>query len=198
MAEVKITYSQILKKLGLAGEQLKEEQVSSFLESLVRAYRSQKVYIWGAGRSGLVGRAFAQRLGHLGFNVYFLEDTVIKPMDPGDILICISGSGSTKSTLARAESAKEIGGKVIAITSYAHSPLGSLADLVVEVPGRELSGSMREYEARQLRGEHEPLTPMGTVFELSCSVFLDSMISQLAKMLGVKEEEMEKRHANIE
>jgi len=200
MAEVKKDFLNLTQLVMGAGEYLKEDQLEAFLNELETAYKEKrKVYTAGAGRSGLVARAFAMRLGHLGIDSYFVGDTVVPKSSREDLMICVSGSGKTKSTLAYAEKAKELGLKVIALTSYKDSPLGSLADLIVEIPGRErIEGNDVDYETRQLLGAHTPLTPMGTLFELNASVVCDSIISVLAKRFKIKEEEMRNRHADIE
>jgi 6-phospho-3-hexuloisomerase len=79
--------------------------------------------------------------------------------------VAISGSGSTQVVVAAAEAAKKMKAKVAAVTSYYDSPLGRLADLVVFVPGRTKLASMDDYFARQILGIHEPLSPLGTLFE---------------------------------
>jgi 6-phospho-3-hexuloisomerase len=55
-----------------------------------------------------------------------------------------------------------------------------------------------EYSTRQLIGEHESLAPMGTMFEDSCMVFLDSVIAELMGRLAISEESMRMKHATIE
>jgi len=87
---------------------------------------------------------------------------------------------------------------VVAVTSYPDSPLGMLADLVVWVPGRAKTSRVVDFFARQILGIHEPLAPLGTLFEDTAAVFLDGVIYALMKELGVNEEEMAARHANIE
>jgi 6-phospho-3-hexuloisomerase len=52
--------------------------------------------------------------------------------------------------------------------------------------------------ARQLVGEREPLTPLGSVFENNCMVFLDSLVVELMHRLGRTEEDLKRRHATIE
>ncbi len=200
MAEVKRDYLNLTQLMKDSGKYLKEEQLEALLDELEIAYKGEKnVYLAGAGRSGLVARAFAMRLAHLGIKSCFVQDTVTPKSSEGDLMICISGSGKTKSTLGYAERGKEVGLRVIAITSYPNSPLGRLADLVVEVPGREtIENNNTDYEARQLLGKHAPFTPMGTLFESNASCLCDSVISVLAKKFKVREEEMRKRHTDIE
>jgi len=56
----------------------------------------------------------------------------------------------------------------------------------------------KDYIARQITGEMEPLGPLGTMFENACMVFLDSLIVELMARVGITEDEIRKRHANIE
>uniref|UniRef100_A0A832EWL5 6-phospho-3-hexuloisomerase n=2 Tax=Ignisphaera aggregans TaxID=334771 RepID=A0A832EWL5_9CREN len=178
---------------------LRRSQVEQFVEVLVKAYHeSRKVLVMGAGRSGLVGRAFALRLKHLGFDVYVLGDTIISPVRKNDIAIAISGSGRTALIVTAAEAAKQVGAIVVAITTYIDSPLAKLADIVVEVPGRTKVSAIEDYFARQVLGIHEPLAPLGTLFEDCTMVFLDSIIAELMGRLHKNEEDLRNEHANIE
>jgi 6-phospho-3-hexuloisomerase len=94
--------------------------------------------------------------------------------------------------------AKKLKAKVVAITSQIQSPLAFTADQIVEIPGREEKAREDEYTSRQLIGQHESLAPMGTLFEDTCMIFLDSIIVEIMNMLGLTEESMRKRHATIE
>ncbi len=180
-------------------ETLDISQIESLIDLLYKAYiEKRKVLVMGAGRSGLVGRAFAMRLLHLGFNSYVLGDTIVPSISKGDLAIAISGSGRTQLIVTAAEAAKKVGAIVVAITTYPDSPLGALADLVVWVPGRAKSSRMDDFFARQILGIHEPLAPLGTLFEDTTAVFLDGVIYALMLRLGANEEDLKSRHANIE
>ena len=175
------------------------EDVAAFVDLLVNTYRSEKkVLVVGAGRSGLVGRAFAMRLMHLGFRSYVLGETITPSVGENDVVVAISGSGTTTLVVAAAEAAKKMKAKVVAITSYRDSPLASYADIVVQVPGRTKVAKMDDYFARQILGLHEPLAPLGTLFEDTAMVMLDAVIAELMYRLGKTEEDVKSRHANIE
>ena len=190
---------EILKGISDAMEKVDPENVEDLVNELIRAHdEGRRVLVVGAGRSSLVGRAFAMRLMHLGLNVYVLGETINPSVADGDIVLVISGSGSTALPVTVAEMAKKLGVRVLAMTSNPESPLGKLADLTVVVPGRSKAAREDEYHSRQLLGEHESLTPMGTLFENSAMVFLDSLIVELMDWLGVSEDEMKRRHAAIE
>ncbi len=180
-------------------EIISEEEKNKMIETLVDAYnRGARILVMGAGRSGLVGRAFAMRLLHLGFQVYVLGETIIPRIKEGDVVIAISGSGRTRLIVTAAEAAKQVGAKIIALTTYPDSPLGKLADIVVRVPGRTKIAKEEDYFARQILGIHEPLAPLGTLFEDTSLVFLDGVVVELMNKLGKTEEDLRNAHANIE
>jgi 6-phospho-3-hexuloisomerase len=178
---------------------IKLEEIEKFVKTIEEIYRAnRKILVVGVGRSGLVGRAFAMRLRHLGARSYVVGETITPSVEEGDLLVAISGSGSTQIVVAAAEAAKRMKAKVAAITTYYDSPLGRLADLVVFVPGRTKLASMDDYFARQILGIHEPLSPLGTLFEDASMVVLDAVVAELMKRLGKNESELARRHANIE
>ncbi|MEM3949027.1 MAG: SIS domain-containing protein, partial [Zestosphaera sp.] len=135
-------FTSISKFLTYSLSELSLEDIEKFINKLVSIYYdSKKILVLGAGRSGLVGRAFAMRLSHLGFNVYVFGETINPPINPGDVLMAISGSGRTRLVVTAAEVAKTLGAIVISITTYPDSPLGRMSDVVIRVPGRtKISG----------------------------------------------------------
>ena len=190
---------EIIEGAKRALSELDYEQVEKMIQMILEA-RNKKIFVVGMGRSGFVGRAFALRLMNLGFNVYFIGETITPAAEKGDLLIAISGTGATKIVLTASAAAKEIGAKVIAVTSFPESPLGKIADHVVVVGGRTKAGWPKEadYFARQLVGEREPLTPLGSIFENNCMIFLDSLVVELMARLGKTEEDIARRHASLE
>ncbi|MCX8208383.1 MAG: 6-phospho-3-hexuloisomerase [Sulfolobales archaeon] len=192
-------YHSLVKYLEAASDFISESELEYFVKTLESVYRENKrAFIVGVGRSGLVGRAFAMRLMHLGFSAYVVGETVTPAARAGDLLIAISGSGRSAAVVAAAEVAKSLNMMVVALTSYADSPLAKKADLVVIIPGRTKVSREDRWEVRQLLGLHEPLAPLGTQFEIVAQVVLDSVISELMHRLGVEEEEMKEYHANVE
>ena len=182
-----------------ASKMISTDETKKFLNMLVEAYNlRKKVLVVGAGRSGLVGKAFAMRLMHLGFNVYVLGETTTPSVTKNDLVIAISGSGSTEIIITVTKIAKRIGARVIAITSYKNSPLGQMSDHMIIIPGRTKVASEKDYLVRQILGLHEPLAPLGTLFENTAMSFLDGIISELMDLLNKDEEDLRKKHANVE
>ncbi|HID19273.1 TPA: 6-phospho-3-hexuloisomerase [Candidatus Bathyarchaeota archaeon] len=191
--------AEIVKAVTANIEQISPEQTRKLVDILVEARKTgKKILVLGAGRSGLVGRAFAMRLMHLNFNVHVVGETITPAVVKDDILFAISGSGTTTLVITAAKIAKKVGAKVIAITSHPRSPLGRCADHVIVVYGRTKLARKRDYFSRQILGVHEPLAPLGTIFEIAAAIFLDALIVELMDRLGIGEEEMKSRHATIE
>ena len=176
-------------------EKIDKKQVTKFVDKIIH---SRNIFVVGAGRSGLVGKAFAMRLMHLGFKVYVVGETITPSVMPGDLVIAISGSGKTIFTLNSIKVAKKLNATVATVTSYGQSPIAKLSDAVVVIKGREMKGAKSDYFSGQLTGAHEPLTPLGSLFELTTMIFLDAIITELMTVYKEEERDIEKRHANIE
>ncbi len=190
-------YTEIMDRVKDSIDHVDEEEISRFVDLLVKE-RSHRILVLGVGRSGLVGRAFAMRLMHLGFSVFVMGETITPAIGKGDLVVAISGSGKTKLAITAAEISEEVGAKVVAITSFTENQLGRMAHYVVKVRGRTIIAEERDYFTRQIAGIHEPLAPLGTIFEDACTIFLDSLIPELMHRLGLSEKQLKKRHATIE
>ncbi len=174
---------------------LNEEDMESLIKAIIT---SEKVFLYGAGRSGLVAKAFAMRLMHLGITVYVVGESVTPSITDKDLLITISGSGETTSIVTSGKIAKSSGAKLAVITSYPTSSLGKMADIVVLIKGRTKLIGEKDFFLRQIKGEHYPLAPLGTLFEVAVLVFLDALIVELMVRLGKTEDEMRYRHTQLE
>jgi 6-phospho-3-hexuloisomerase len=144
-----------------------------------------RIFVGGAGRSGLVSRFFAMRLVHSGYQVSMVGEVVTPAMKDGDLLVVISGSGGTKTLLPILETAKSKGGKIAVISMKSSSAMSDLADLTVQI-GND---------------DSFPLTkgmPMGTTFELSTLIYLEAVIGEIIFDKDLTEEGMRAIHANLE
>jgi len=188
---------QITKGVENTLSKISHRQVENMINMLLWA-KYKHILIIGVGRSGLIGKAFAMRLMHLDFDVYVMGETITPAIGHGDLIIAISGSGTTKLAVTAAEIGKEVGARIIAVTSHPNSDLGKIADHVVQIRGRTKIAKEKDYFLRQLTGVHEPLAPLGTIFELSAMIFFDSLVAELIKKLGKSEGELHRKHATIE
>ncbi|RLF37682.1 MAG: 6-phospho-3-hexuloisomerase, partial [Thermoplasmata archaeon] len=86
-----------------------EEDITKLCKLLLKAKR---IFVYGAGRSGLVAKAFAIRLVHLGFQAYVIGETITPPVRVGDLVLIISGSGETMPSVMTADIARDMKVKV--------------------------------------------------------------------------------------
>uniref|UniRef100_A0A7C4BA83 6-phospho-3-hexuloisomerase n=1 Tax=Thermofilum pendens TaxID=2269 RepID=A0A7C4BA83_THEPE len=200
MAEdVKKCMVSLAEYISKIAEEIDSESVNRFLKILTAALANKrKILVVGAGRSGLVAKAFAMRLMHLGFNVYVVGETITPSISEGDVLIAVSGSGSTQVVISVASAAKSVKATVIAITSFEDSPLAKISDHVVKIPGRTKVAVETDYFARQVLGLYEPIAPLGTLFEDAALLFFDGVIVALMNILGLEEKDLKEKHANVE
>ncbi len=148
-------------------------------EMIKEIRKSRRVFIVGAGLNSFVAGIFATRLAHLGYVAYSTE-TLMPPIEEGDLLIAISGSGFTRPTVDYAKVAKEVGAKVVAITSFKDSELAKIADILVEIPGRIITEKYKkDYLERQIAGIVEPKASKVMNFEILCILLIDAIIDDL-------------------
>jgi len=156
-------------------------------ERIVRLFfDANRIFVYGAGRSGLVARAFAIRLVHLGFQTFVIGETIGAPVKKGDLVVLVSGSGETIPAVMTAEIARNISAQVIVITGEKNARITRFADVIIS-----LGSSCKEPECSRL-------APLGTLFEASAWVFLDGLVAELMERKGETEKSMRLRHATLE
>jgi 6-phospho-3-hexuloisomerase len=162
------------------------EQVERLMQAITDA---ESVFVCGAGRSLLMMQAFAMRLVHLGMTAYVVGETVTPAIAPGNLLVAGTGSGQTRMTLAMVEAAKARTATTCAITAHPHSPIGTMADFVVEIP---TPVTVAADVARS------SVQPPGSLFEQCLLVLCDTVVMTCMQRLGVTEEMMRARHTKFE
>ncbi len=192
---VKTAMLEIVKHVSNIIDDLKDSDIDMMIDAI---RNSERIFVMGAGRSGLASKAFAMRLVQLGLTAYVIGEVVTPAMTNKDLLIAVSGSGETRSIVSAAKTAKGVGSKVLAVTSYPESSLGKIVDYVVRVKGKTKIDIEKDYLKHQIEGTHTSLTPLGTLFEDTVMVFFDGIIAGLMAQLGREEIYMKKRHATLE
>jgi 6-phospho 3-hexuloisomerase len=147
---------------------------------------SNRIFVYGAGRSGLVAKAFAIRLVHLGFHTFVIGETITAPVQKGDLVIIVSGSGETIPAVMTAEIANNLGAKVVSITGKKNSDIAKFADVTLFISADCEEISRKKY------------APLGTLFEASVWILFDGIIADLLESRNETEEMMRKRHATLE
>lgn len=142
---------------------------------------ARQIVVAGRGRSGMMGSAFARRLGQMGLSAWGLDDTTVPRLAEGDVLVACTGSGTTPTVLSLMDTARKGGARVLLVTR-APARDRSMADVVVEL---DVPRTGSEY-------------PLGTLFEASLLAFLDLAVVELVAALGATEDELGARHTNLE
>jgi 6-phospho-3-hexuloisomerase len=176
---------QIAGELRRTVQLIPEEQVRQLSEKLLQA---ERIFVAGSGRSGLMMRAFAMRLMHLGLTVYVVGETVTPGIAAMDVLVIGSGSGETKSLVSMAGKAKTVGADVALVTILPESALGRQADVLVAIPA----------VTKDSKDGSSSVQPMGSLFEQSLLLVLDAMILRIMAAMKLDGPAMFGRHANLE
>ncbi len=172
----------LLDKISSVLSVTEQSNAAKLLKLLDEAGR---IFVGGAGRSGLVSRFFAMRLVHSGYQVNMVGEIVTPAIKSGDLFLVISGSGGTKTLLPLLETAKSKGAKIVVISMKNKSPMSDMADLTIQIGNDDSFGLTKGM-------------PMGTTFELSNLIYLEAVISELIHAKGLTEEGMRAIHANLE
>ena len=185
---VKQTGKTIIEELRPIFLGIKEEEVNNLI-MLIEERMGKRIYLIGQGRSGLMARAFAMRLMHLGFNVFVTGETITPGIEKGDLVIACSGSGETGITCYLADKAKKICAEIAAITAKRDSRLAKTADIVVVIPATPKFAKAEK--------EHSIQHP-GSLFEQGLLLLLDTVVVLLRERRGETSSNMNIRHTNLE
>lgn len=159
--------------------------------SLVAAIASgRRVFVLGAGRTGLVGQMFAMRLRQMGLPAFIVGSPGCIAIGTGDLLLLASGSGGKATHREMVRVAKAAGATLALVTAEAAAPLAEEAGIVVRIPS---VGRGEESELNRL-----PHQPLNTLFEQAALLFLDAVVVELMMRLKVPAALMRSRHANLE
>jgi len=175
----------ILQELEQTLGKVREDQIAAAIRAVLGARR---IFVAGAGRSGLALKMVAMRLMHLGLAVHVVGETTTPAISRGDLLLVASGSGSTKSAVAAAEVARNVKADVLVITTAPASRLGELATWIVEIPA-----ATKQDHAGNLSHQYA-----GALFEQAVLLTMDSVFQEMWYRNGASAEQLYKRHANLE
>ena len=170
---------EILEELKAVFKALPEDAAAKMAQSINAHAR---VFMYGAGRSGLMLRAFAMRLAQMGRSVYVVGETTTPSIGMGDLLLLASASGTTHSVCYYAETAKKARAELYVITATPDSPLTNICPVDVLLP----AGS------KDCRGGSSQI--MGSLFEQALLIFLDAVVRHIPADRAV----MRRQHANLE
>nr|MDT0662449.1 6-phospho-3-hexuloisomerase [Micromonospora sp. DSM 115978] len=161
----------------------------SLWETLPAVLRQARLtFTVGNGRSGLVMRMAAMRFMHVGLTAHVVGETTTPAIASGDVLIAVSGSGSTNGVLHAARQAVKAGATVVAVTANGGSELAGLADVLLTIPAPEKTDRDTGRGSQQYAG---------SLFEQSVLLAFEGVFVELWRQGGEDVDEMYRRHANL-
>ena len=179
----------ILKELENLAKEIHQEELETVCESMCSAQKEgKKIFLAGAGRSGCVVRAFANRLMHLGFICHFVGEITTPPLKEGDILFVLSGSGRTESLVKMAEKTKQCHGRILTMTLQKDGEIARMAEYSIVLPGNTRLQKDEGYTSMQ---------PIGSNFEQLSWLTCDGLIMMMRDQLNLTNKEMLAHHANL-
>jgi 6-phospho-3-hexuloisomerase len=175
----------ILKELERTLAEVSEAEIAVAQTMILSARR---VFVAGAGRSGLALKMAAMRLMHLGLVVHVAGEVTAPAIGPGDLLVVASGSGTTAGAVQAAQVAIKVGAEVLVLTTAPSSKLGALAQSLIVIPAAT-------------KQDHDGIKSQqyaGALFEQSVLLVMDALFQEMWRQRGESAEQLWKRHANLE
>ena len=163
-----------------------EQEIDRFAKRILCAKR---IFVSGAGRSGILVRAFAMRLMQMGFTTYVVGETITPAVVEDDLLVMISGSGETQSSYFILKEAKKAGAYTYLITARSASSMGKIAQEKIVIPGPTKLSFFNKEKSKQF---------LGSLFEQGTFIFLESIIQQVGAKKKMSSKNIMLRHANLE
>src|SRR5580693_2262851 len=163
------------------------KQLNTFLDLIQGAH---KIALYAGGREGLMIRALAMRLFHLGYEVSVVGDMTAPFLTSGDLLILSVGPGYVATIDALRSVAQRDGATVVCLTAQTDGKTSRAADEIVYLPAQTM--------ADDTEGKATSVLPMGSLFELVLFVFGEIVVLELLKRSGRTFGEARDRHTNLE
>ena len=178
---------------GKAVDELRGAVVGVDPEALAGAVseisRARRIAAYGVGREGLMMRALAMRLYHLGLDTHVVGDMSTPPLGEGDLLLLSAGPGGFSTVMGLAGVARDAGARVLGFTAQPAGELARFADRVLVIPAQTMADD-------QVAGAS--VLPMGSLYEGAQFLVFELLVCELRDAIGETPETMRARHTNLE
>ncbi len=161
-------------------------QVEAMVQTIAGAKR---IALYGVGREGLMMKALAMRLYHLGLDAHVVGDMNTPPLGAGDLLVVSAGPGMFSTVAALVGVAKEAGAGTACFTAQPDAQVPQMCDSVLVLPAQTMADD---------RGADTSILPMGSLYEGVQFLAFEILVLMLAEHLKVSASAMRARHTNLE
>ncbi|MFE0754414.1 SIS domain-containing protein [Inquilinus sp. NPDC058860] len=162
------------------------------LDALAAAGR---IVCHGVGREGLMMRALAMRLYHLGLDAHVVGDMSAPPVGSGDLLVASAGPGGFATVDGLMRVARDAGARTLLFTAQPQGSAAILADTIFVLPGQTMADDMGANDTGPAAAS---VLPMGSLYEGAQFLLFELVVLRLRDRLGVAPEAMRARHTNLE
>ncbi|SEP54246.1 6-phospho-3-hexuloisomerase [Amycolatopsis saalfeldensis] len=163
-------------------------QPGSWIRAGAMLLKAPAVFTIGTGRSGLALQMAAMRFMHLGLPTHVVGEVTAPAIGERDVLVAASGSGSTARVVRAAQTARDQGANVVALTTAPDSALGKIATEVLVIPAAD----KQDFDGKA------SVQYAGSLFEQSVLLITDSLFHALWQTSGTQARELWRLHANLE
>ena len=162
-------------------DEINSVEYTADIKSIVNLINTSKtIFALGNGRSGLISKALANRLLHLGFNVHSIGEITCPKVKPNDLLIVFSKTLNNENIINNIKQSIKCDAKVLIITSDGYKKACQYADEIIHIKCSNTS------------------QPMGTLFEQSSLIISDSLVLDIMNHKKYDTSVLSNNHANIE
>lgn len=174
-------------ELRVATEQVNPAELAALISAIAAAKR---IVLHGVGREGLMMRALAMRLYHLGLDAHMVGDMSCPPVASGDLLLVSAGPGEFATIAGLVAIAKAAGASTACVTAQPTGSVPKACDHVLTIPAQTMADDQTPAPASVL--------PMGSLFEGAQFLVFEILILLLRDQIGATPAAMRARHTNLE
>ncbi|MGK9235404.1 SIS domain-containing protein [Inquilinus limosus] len=156
---------------------------------------ARRIVCYGVGREGLMMRALAMRLYHLGLDAHVVGDMSAPPVGPGDLLAVSAGPGGFSTVDGLLRVARDAGARTLLFTAQPQGSAATLADTVFVLPAQTMADDLGADDTGPAVAS---VLPMGSLYEGAQFLLFELVVLALRDRLGVAPEAMRARHTNLE
>ncbi len=193
MAGIHEQGAQALEELGAVLARLDAGAAETAVAEVAKAKR---LALYGVGREGLMMKAFAMRLYHLGLDAHVVGDMSTPPLGQRDLLLVSAGPGHFSTVAALLEVASAAGARTLCVTAQPDGSVPQAADNVLLLPAQTMAAQTMADDRKA--DQAASLLPMGSLYEGAQYLVFEILVLALRARLGESPESLRQRHTNLE
>lgn len=197
MKNYKISTNSIAEEIKNSLLKIPIKQTENLINQIIKANR---VYLVAIGRVNLSLQCFGKRLSHLGIKVELVGSLTERPASKKDLLIVASGSGESLIPVQIAKKAKQIGCKILLITSAEKSTIKKISNYIVQLhaPTKSIKKNLNESLFDKASKTEKSIQPMSSLFDQALHIYGDIVALGIIEKLKINKKKLWKYHANLE